>query len=410
MPPQPLWNRNFVLWLLGNGQAQFGNALGSLALSFLVLRQTGQAGQMALTFALAMLPNLLMPLAGAWVDRVGLRWPLVGASLVQGVLQTAVGGLALTHLSGGVPLWFVNAAAFAGGLAAVLAAPASQAALPALVPAEELPRAAGLLGSVTQGARLLGTLAGGAVVAALSPGAALLADALGFFIWAALLPFIALPTPAEKAGAPPTLWQDLRGGLRLMQQSRVLTALPLLALVSNACVAPVLVVTPKLMDSLGQGPRGYGHFLALEGLGTLLVGGLFAVFGKRLPLRWVTLLGLALGASAQLGMWAAPQYLPLLACSLAFGVALGLTNLPLGTLIQQHVPQAFLGRVFAVLSTVGSLGMPLTLLAVSPLLDRLALPSWYALSAAGLLSGALLWGWLLWAEAQMPVLQTPDVN
>lgn len=184
MPPAHLWNRSFVLWLVASGQSQFGSALAGIALSFLVLHQTGSAGQMALTLACTLAPNLLMPLAGAWVDRVNLRLPLIGADVARGALQLLVGGLALAW--GEVPLWVVNGAAVLTGLAGIFAGPAGSAAVPSLVPSAELARANGVLGGVGQGAWLLGTLAGGWIVATFSPPAAIVFDGLTFFVMALL--------------------------------------------------------------------------------------------------------------------------------------------------------------------------------------------------------------------------------
>ena len=58
-----------MIWLIATVQSQFGTALAGIALSFLVLHQTGSASQMALTLAFSLLPKPLMPLAGALVDR-----------------------------------------------------------------------------------------------------------------------------------------------------------------------------------------------------------------------------------------------------------------------------------------------------------------------------------------------------
>lgn len=406
MPSRTLWNRHFLLWLLGSGQSQFGQALISIALSFLVLRQTGQAGQMAITLALSLLPNLLMPLAGSWVDRTGVKWPLIGANLVRATMQLTVGVLALHGFhDGGVPLWIVNTSAFVSGLAGSVASPASGAAVPHLVPQAELPRANGLLGSVNQGLGLAGTLLGGMVVASFSPGIAIVAGGMSFLVMALLLLFVNLPDQRRTSAQHASLISGLREGVQLMRRSKFLTALPFIGFGVNAAVAPVLVITPKLMDQLGAGSQGYGTFLALEGVGMILVGVIFAVAGKTLPLRLCTLVGLLLAALAQLGMWHWPVYLPLLAWSLVFGIAVGFINVPLGTLIQQSVPRAFLGRVNAVLNAVGSLGMPLMLLLVSPLADRLPLPTWFGVNALAMLGGAVLWWWLIRLEPEVPALE-----
>jgi DHA3 family macrolide efflux protein-like MFS transporter len=165
-----LWNRSFVVWLIGTAQSQFGSALAGIALSFLVLHQTGSARQMALTLACTLAPNLLMPLAGALIDRLPLKLPLIGADVLRGVLQLVVGGLALAW--GDVPLWLINTAAVLTGVAGIFAGPAASAAVPALVPASELSRANGLIAAWV-GAWLLGTLAGGWIVAHFSPPVAI---------------------------------------------------------------------------------------------------------------------------------------------------------------------------------------------------------------------------------------------
>lgn len=397
-----LWNRNFLLWLIGSGQSRLGAALASIALSFLVLHQTGSAGRMAQTLALSLIPNLLMPLAGTLVDRVNLKVPLIAANVFQGLLQLTVGGLALTW--GEVPLWIVNAAAFAGGLAAIFVSPASSAAVPALVPAGELARANGLLGGLGQSMSLLGMLAGGWIVARWSPAVAILLNSAAFLTFAALLPWIHLP-PREKQAEPTGLWADLRSGLKLMRRSRILSFLPVIALVLNGVLAPIAVVMPKLMETLGPGAQGYGVFLALESGGMLLAGALIAVVGRKLPLRPAMSAGFLVAALAYAGMWTAPLFPVLLGCALLLGFGLGLVNTPLVTLLQQLVPGAYLGRVFAVLNAVGAVGMPLVLMIVSPLVDRVPVTVWFGLSALVLALGMASW-WLV-ARAE-PASPLPD--
>ena len=237
-----LWNRSFTLWLLGSAQSRLGAALASIALSFLVLHQTGSAGRMAQTLALSLLPNLLLPLAGTLVDRWPLKLPLIAASLLQGLLQLTVGGLALAW--GEVPLWAINVAALLGGLAAAFEGPASGAALPALVPETELTRANGLTSGLNQAMTLLGTLAGGVLVAHWSPAGAIALDGLSFLLFSVLLTGVRLPHSPPAQGQA-SLWADFRSGVALMRRSPLLSMIPLLALLLNGSLAPVLVVLPQ---------------------------------------------------------------------------------------------------------------------------------------------------------------------
>ena len=374
--PTHLWNRSFVIWLLGTAQSQLGSALAGIALSFLVLHQTGSAGQMALTLACALAPNLLMPLAGALVDRVHLKVPLIGADLARGLLQFTVGSLALAW--GEVPLWLVNGAAVLTGLAGIFAGPASSAAVPALVPEQEMTRANGLIGGVGQGAWLLGTLLGGALVTAFSPAFAIVLDGASFLVMAALLLLVQLPLRELKTERAESVLGSVASGLRLMRRSRVLLFLPLIALVLNASLAPVQVLLPKLLLG-GAGAQGYGQYLAAESAGMLVASALLALIGPRLPLRRTVALGLVvLGSSLFLLIgFAAPP--TLLGIGVLMGLAMALVNTPVVTLMQQLVPPAFLGRTFSVLGMVATLGMPVTLLALSPVVDRFRQPcfSWW---------------------------------
>ncbi|PNY79391.1 MFS transporter [Deinococcus koreensis] len=406
-PPLTLWNRSFLLWLLGSAQSRLGSALSGIALSFLVLAQTGSAGATALTLACALAPNLLMPLMGAWVDRVPLKVPLIGAALTQGLLQVAVGGLALAW--GEVPLGLVNGAALLAGLANAFAQPASSAAVPALVPPGELARANGVLTSVSQGAWLLGTLAGGALVAAVSPAVAIALDGVSFLVMAGVLTQVALPQARPLSAATPGLLADLRAGLRLMGRSRTLSFTPLIGLLLNATLAPLLVVVPKLMGSLGAGAQGYGAFLALEAAGMVAAGALFAVLGHRLPVRRATAAGLLLTAATYGVMWAWPVLPVVLVGSAVLGFGFGILNAPLNTLLQQLVPAAYRGRVFSVLGMASSLGMPLSLLVVSPWLDRVAAPVWFGAAACLQGLGAVAWVLVVRSERQLPNLQDLDV-
>lgn len=391
-----LWNRSFILWLLGSAQSRLGAALASIALSFLVLHQTGSAGRMAQTLALSLLPNLLLPLAGTLVDRWPLKLPLIATSLVQGVLQLTVGGLALTW--GEVPLWAINVAALLGGLAAAFESPAGNAALPALVPEAELTRANGLIGGLGQAMTLLGTLAGGVLVVRWSPAGAMALDGVSFLVFALLLLGVRLPGKISSQ-VPESLWADFKSGLALMRRSPLLSMIPVLALLLNGGLAPVMVVLPKLMQTLGPGAQGYGIYLALESGGMLLAGGLCAWLGGRLALRRAMSAGFALTALAYAGMWLAPVMPVLLGCALVLGLGFGLINVPAVSLIQQLVPASYLGRVFSVLNAAGALGMPLVLIAISPFVDRLPVGVWFLISGATQGLGLLGWLWVRRREA-----------
>lgn len=385
-----LWRPSFILWLLGTAQSQFGGALVSLAFSFLVLQQTGSAGNMAITLACSLLPQVFGPFAGAWIDRLELKVPLIGADLTRGVVQLVLGGL--TPEGESAPFWVINGAAVLMGVANVFAVPATQAAVPRLSPEQELPRANGLVVSVSQGAGLLGSLAGGVIVARTSPAAAMLLAGGSFLVMTLLLLFVQFrKADIHQPQQRPALLHEVMEGLRFMHRSPLLTWTPVLALFLNAATVLITVLLPKIMQGLGVGAQGYGTYSALMGGGVVVAGLLVAAVGQRLPLASVTGCGFFLLTAAFGLMALKPEYGWLLTGGALAGVASGCINTPLFTLIQQQVPQALLGRVFSVLVTGATLGMPLSLFGLAPVLDRFPSHMWLGFDAVILLLCSLGW-------------------
>lgn len=72
--------------------------------------------------------------------------------------------------------------------------------------------------------------------------------------------------------------------------------------------------------------------------------------------------------------------------------------------MQQMVPPAFLGRTFSVLMTVATLGMPVTLLALAPVVDRY--PAALFFNVAG---GVTLLMALAWTVVALSERKTPDL-
>jgi DHA3 family macrolide efflux protein-like MFS transporter len=229
---------------------------------------------------------------------------------------------------------------------------------------------------------------------------AIIGDGLSFLLMAALMGWVRLPRQVESREAPLDFWGDLRGGIQLMSRSRMLILTPVVALLLNASLAPVTAILPKLFDRLGAQATGYATFLALESLGMLSAGMLLVAVGNRFAPQKIITAGLLLTAGAYAVMWSCPVAGVLWPSAAVLGFGFGLGNIPFQTLLQQLVPQHFLGRVFSVLGMVSSVGMPLSLLLVSPWLDRLPLALWFGVAALAQGVGGLIWLWAMRAEGR----------
>lgn len=80
------------------------------------------------------------------------------------------------------------------------------------------------------------------------------------------------------------------------------------------------------------------------------------------------------------------------------GLANALSNMGIGVIFQKRVHPEYFGRVGSLLGTVSMVGMPLTLLALAPVADRIAVQTIFAVSGGLALVGAVVWAAILRRE------------
>ncbi|GGJ76623.1 MFS transporter [Deinococcus aquiradiocola] len=389
-----LWNRSFLLWWLGSAQSALGTALAGIATSFLVLHQTGSAGKMGVNLALALLPSLLSPLFGTLVDRLPLRLPLMAGNVLRGALQLTVGVLALR---GHVPLELIYAASFLTGMIGAFYTPASMGVLPRLVRREHLQRATGLMQGSTQVMQLAGTVGGGVLVGLLGSAPALLIDGTTFMLFAVLTLLIRLPARGSVPSGE-TFWASFTSGFRYALSSPVTLGLPLMAFILNAAFAPLEMLLPARMTALGAGAQGFGLFfgLLLAGLATGSFG--MSALGHRVDARTLSVPAyVTMGAVVLLlSFTRAPLQMYVLAFTM--GVANAVLNLSITVIFQRRVAPEYYGRVGSLLGMVSTAGMPLAMLVLAPVADRVSVQLVFGVAGVLTLLASGVWAILLRAD------------
>ncbi len=187
-------NRDFRSLFLAQIVSFAGDWFATVAMLGLVIDRTGSDLAAAAVFVVQTLPAfLLSPLAGPAADRFDRRTLMVAVSL----LQAAAAGFFLIALHGPVVFAFL-----AQGIISALGAfflPASQAAVPNLVDAEDLKLATVMMSS-TWGAMLaVGAAVGGLFTLAFGRDAAFVADGATFVVAALLIVSVRRPTQVVTA-------------------------------------------------------------------------------------------------------------------------------------------------------------------------------------------------------------------
>ena len=362
---------------LGSG---LGTWLALVALQIDVLTRTHSPVWMSALLIAGILPTLLVGLlAGPLVDRLSRRALMIGADLVRCAVFCA--------LPFAPNATTIVALAAITGIANGFFRPAVYAGLPNLVSDDDLPQANSLLQTIDNATWAVGSLIGGALVAAQGPHFAYWVNAATFLVSAALLSRIPQRVfqlaRAESRGH----WRDLADGFVLVRRSRALLTVLIAWNIGMVANAFVNVGEPFLAtDSFSAGSFGLGLLMGSAAFG--LAAGAFFAGG------WIEERGLANVYGAALGLMAigiggaaaSPNVWVAAAGVVVSGAGNGATIVCNALLVQRGAPDRYRGRAFTVLMSSNVAMLTLGMLVAGRLTDSVG-PRWIW-GAAAVLSGA----------------------
>lgn len=390
--------RSLFLATLGSG---LGTWLALVALQIDVLRRTHSPIWMSALLIANILPTLVVGLlAGPLVDRLSRRALMIGADLTRfGVFcalpfapnATTIVGLAAVS---GVATGFFRPAVYAG--------------LPNLVSDRDLPRANSLLQVIDNSTWAIGSLIGGALVAARGPHLAYWINAATFLISAALIAQIGQRRLQEAKAETRGHWRDLADGFGLVRSSRGLLTVFIAWNVGMVANAFVNVGEPFLaIDTFSAGSFGLGLLMGSAAVG--LAGGAFLagswIEERGLPNVYGASLGLmALGVAGAAG---SPNVWVASACVVISGAGNGATIVCNALLVQRGAPDRLRGRAFTVLMSSNVTLLTVGMLVAGRLTDSVG-PRWIWGAASVLSAGAAIVGFTLARGVAEPA-EVPEV-
>jgi MFS family permease len=336
------------VFLLAHVQSSLGTGAAAVALVVIAYDRWRSPWAITLVLLADFVPSMFFgPLFGAAADRWSRRWCAVVADVLQAL---AFAGLALVDS-------FAATVAFAllAGVGMALWSPAVLAALPGMVSPERLPAATSLYGSVKDLGRTIGPLLAAIAFAVAGADLLMIANSATFLISAvvlAALPFGARATPAVRG---------MRAMLREAREGLVVTThtpgVRVVVLASTAIVlfaATLNVAELLLAHDLGVGPSGFAVLLVALGVGVVAgsVWGASSSTLDELKRRYIG--GLLIVGLGLVAMAVAPRFAVALPAFLVMGFGNGVVVVHERLLVQATMPDALMGRAFAVLDTTTS--------------------------------------------------------
>lgn len=335
--------RNYRLYFWGQSISIAGTWMQTLALAFLVLRLTGSGTDLGLITAARFLPFVLVgPYGGLFADRHDKRRLLY-------ITQSSSAAIALAFAAltgfGAASVAAVLVLTLALGCLTVFDNPARQSLIAELVPRDQLPNAVTLNSVSINLARVVGSAAGGALVAAVGLTACFAINAVSFV---AVLVSLAMMRRAEMYAVerPRRERGQVRAGLRYARRTPAL-ALPLAMLTITGALAYEFPITLPLVarGAFHGGAGTYGAMAATMALGAVAGGLVAAHRGNR---RAGTLAIAAIGWGLAILAAAIAPTLPWeLAALLFVGYGAITFNSLAKTVLQLAAAPAMRGRVMA---------------------------------------------------------------
>ncbi len=378
------WKPRFFLIWTGQAFSLFGSALVQFALIWWLTMTTGSATVLATASLAGMLPQVVLGLiAGTVVDR-GNRRVIMMAADAFGAVTTAL--LAWLFFVGLLQPWHVYVAMALRSAAAAFHFPAMQASTSLMVPNAQLSRVAGM-NQALQGASSIVAPALGALVISLLPmHSVMMIDVVTAALAILPLLFVAVPNPpkaeADEMKAAPSIFGDMRAGLRFVLNWRALSLTVLLALAVNFVLTPGGALIPILVTRhFGGAARDLAIFEAAWGAGMIAGGVLLSVWGgfkSRIATAMCGLTGIGLGfvLGGFAPAWAAPLGVAGLFIT---GVSNPITNGPFLAIVQSAVPPDMQGRVNGLLISMSVAVAPISLAVAGPVADALGVRFWFVL-------------------------------
>lgn len=277
-PVRPLRrNRDFILLWTGQAVSTIGSEISALAFPLLVLALTHSPVKAGIVGFAQTVPNLFLYLpAGVWVDRLDRKRIMLTA---DGARAIALGSIAVALSLGQLTFAQIIVVALIEGCGGVFFRVAESAALPQVVPKEQLSDAIAQNQARQQGAGVVSQPLAGALfsIGRLVPFAF---DAVSYAASVVSLLFIQSSFQKQRERSTTRLRDDVIEGVRWLLAERFLRTTMLLSAGTNLAHAALALVLIVRAQELGASPTLIGVMFALFAAGAV-VGSLLSPWLQR---------------------------------------------------------------------------------------------------------------------------------
>jgi MFS family permease len=377
--------RNIVLFFAGALVSNFGTYMYNFAVGLYVLSVTGSGQTFSISILFGLVPRIILsPFAGVLADRVDRKKMTVVMDLLSGLLLIGVFTLTrFTALSLGIIYFSTAMLTILNTFFGV----SISAGVPNLVDQKRLIKINSIRSMINSSSAIAGPLLGGLVYAIIGIEYFILVNGISFFLSGLsemFMDFNIHNHTIDERVKRESFATNFKEGIRYLSKHKTIIRLLRYILFINFMTASITIVLPYTsIEVLKTTPTQHGFIQMGLPLGLLIMSLLYTLFNKSQDkiFRKVTLNMFALGLLIlTLGLPTNPilegftgesQMILLFVISLGLGLVMTAINIPLQTMLQLTIDDAFRGRVGGVLGTIAGAIMPLGILFFGFMVDRI---------------------------------------
>ncbi len=365
-PFAALRNRDFRIYVLGQGLSLIGTFMQATALQWLIWRITGDPVQQSIVAALTFLPVFFIaPFAGSLADRVDRRHLLIAMLIIEMVAAFILAALVAFGLS---VIWPIFVLAVSLGVCMAFSHPAQAAFIGDLVGMAELRKSFGFYVSVLEAARLIGPWLAGEVVAGLGMQAAFAINGISFLAVILSLWFVRARQTRNIQHVSNPL-PEFMVALNFVRSNPRIIDLILCSVSVLLFIFPVLQLSAPIADLVLRGDaRTMASMMAASGGGALISAFFFAPQIMRIARAGAALVMVLIWSGFWIFVMSFVQTTPMM----VLGVALYSMGIPIvlggvNSLVQVITPADMRARVLSLMQMISFGAQPVAALLIGNL-------------------------------------------
>lgn len=364
------WKRTAAIFLSSQAVSLFGSSLVQYALLWYITLETKSGTMLTLYIVCGFLPTFfLSPFGGVWADRYDRKRLII---LSDGLIALVTLALAVSFLRYGGDTALIMLAAALRAAGAAVQMPAVGAILPQFVPPEHLTRVNSISATIQAVIGLVSPIVSGALISLWPMHYLFAVDVVTAAAAIAVLALLFRVPPHAKAARAQTTtyFADMALGLRYIREHRYLISFFTFIGLLLFLIAPAAFLTPL------QVVRSFGgevwRLTAIEiafSAGMIAGGAWLGHWGGFANRMHTMLLSAAVMGICTAALGLTGNFWLYLSFMTVFGVVIPLLNTPSAVLLQEHVENDYLGRVFSVNTMLFTSVMPIGMLVFGPMAE-----------------------------------------